>query len=135
MPDIHPFKKKKETTPIQKLQLLITVVSRNQGNYFTDLYEKYDVTIQSSILGKGTATSEILSYFGLAETEKIVIFSLIKENKLSELFSILQEEIKSHENGIAFTIPLTSIVGKRTYQFATKSLKKGENHHGKSATI
>lgn len=131
MPDIHPFKKKKTTSPIvEKLEMLITIVERNQGNYFKNLYEQYDVTFQSIIFGKGTASSEILSYFGLAEIEKEVIFSLIKQSKVKEVFQTLSLEFKNHQ-GIAFTIPLTSMIGKQCYHFATKNLQKGETHHGK----
>ena len=65
---------KKEIAP-QKLKLLITIVPRNKGEFFTDLLQSFEVNLQYSAVGGGTAGSDILHLMGLESNEKRVIFS------------------------------------------------------------
>ena len=75
------------------------------------------------LYGKGTAGKEILSYLGLAETEKAVILSIIREDKTKEILETISEKFEKVKNGkgIAYTIPLKSIIGVSVYQFLSNS--------------
>ena len=76
---------------IKKLKLLVTIVNRSKALFYTDLLEGFDVNMQMVVNGKGTASSEMLMYLGLAETEKAVIFSIIREDRIKEIMDTLEE--------------------------------------------
>ena len=104
---------------IKKMKLLVTVVNRSKETYFIDLLEQFEVNMQMVVYGKGTANSEMLNLLGLAETEKAIIFSCVREDKIKEIKTTLSEKFKKIRNGkgIAYTIPMQSIVGASIYQF------------------
>lgn len=126
--------KKTINSSIKKLKLLITVVDRSKSIYYTDLLEQFEINMQTIILGKGTAGTETLSLLGLAESEKAVIISFVREDKIEEIKETLQEKFEKIKNGkgIAFTIPMQSIIGVSIYQFLSnnKTLIKGEENNG-----
>lgn len=130
-------KNNKPTTNIKKLKLLVTIVDRSKGLFYLDLLEQFEVNMQMLVLGKGTATSEMLGYLGLAEPEKAVLFSLVREDKIKTIMATLQEKFLKIKNGkgIAYTIPLSSIIGVLTYQFLSNNQnhikqQKEANNHG-----
>lgn len=97
----------------EKLELLVTITERNKGNQLISLLEKNDVAFQLVVLGNGTANSSILKALGLADIKKDIVMSVIKQNKIKPAFKLIESEL----NGIAFTIPLTSMVGMSLYSF------------------
>jgi len=117
---VNPPKiKKTQNNDVKKLKLLVTVVNRSKALFYEDLLEQFEVNMQVVILGKGTADSEMLRILGLAETEKAVILSLVREDKVKEIFETLSEKFEKikNGNGIAYTIPMKSIIGVSIYQF------------------
>ena len=74
-------------------------------------------------LGKGTANSEMLDYFGLEDSEKAVIFGVVTDSVWLTLKKGLQSKLQIDipGTGIAFTIPLSSIGGKRELLFLTEN--------------
>ena len=56
---------------------------------------------------------------GLAETEKAIILSCVREDRVEEIKHALDEKFHKIRNGkgIAYTIPLQSVVGVAIYQF------------------
>ncbi len=108
---------------IKKLKLLVTIVDRSKALFYSDLIEQFEVNMQTVIYGKGTAGSEMLSYLGLAEIEKAVILSFIREDKTKEILETLSEKFQKVKNGkgIAYTIPLKSLIGVSSYQFLSNS--------------
>lgn len=108
---------------IKKLKLLVTIVDRSKALFYMDLIEQFEVNMQTVIYGKGTAGKEILSYLGLAETEKAVIFSFIREDKTKDILETISDKFEKVKNGkgIAYTIPLKSIIGVSIYQFLSNS--------------
>lgn len=101
---------------VAKLELLVTVVNRVKGEFYADLIQSFDVNMQLFCLGKGTARAEVLRYLGLADTQKAVIFSVIREDKVENALSVLGEKFNTIKNGkgIAFTVPMSSIIGVAT---------------------
>ena len=79
---IFKINKEKQEQKPKKLFLMITVLERGKSQKFIPILEKHDVVVQMTMLGKGTASSEILNYLGLAENEKDILFSLVKEDKI-----------------------------------------------------
>ena len=106
------------TAPV-KLKLLITVVNREKVEFYTDLLQSFEVNMQMSFSARGTASSDILQLMGLEESAKSVIFSIIREDKAAEALRALEQRFATIKRGkgIAYTIPLTSVVGVTIYRF------------------
>lgn len=111
------------TVTSNRLELLITVVGRNKGEYFVDLIQSFEVNMQFIAHGKGTANEKMLSLLGLTDSEKAVIFSIIQESKIPKALKTLDEKFNTIKDGkgIAFTIPLTSVIGKRIFGFLSNN--------------
>ena len=126
--------KKNINSSIKKLKMLITVVDRSKAIYYVDLLEQFEINMQTVIYGKGTAGSEMLSLLGLAEPEKAIIISFVREDKVSDVVETLSEKFEKIKNGkgIAFTIPMKSVIGVSIYQFLSnnKTFIKEEENNG-----
>jgi hypothetical protein len=103
----------------QKLKLLFTIVNRQKAELYMDLLQSFDVNMQLSMAAHGTANSEMLDYLGLVDTEKVVIISVIRNDKVSDAMKMLEEKFNTIKNGkgIAYTVPMTSTIGVAIYQF------------------
>ena len=103
----------------KKLKLLITVVNRSKAELFMDLLTAYEVNFQTSVLAQGTAKSETLYMLGLEDSDKSVIFSVLREDKAPEAMHMLEEKFHTIKDGkgIAFTVPMSSVIGVAIYRF------------------
>ena len=103
----------------KKLKLLVTVVNRSKTEFFMDLLSGFEVNFQTSVLGQGTASSEAMYVLGLEDSDKGVIFSVLREDKATEAMQALEDKFHTIKNGkgIAFTIPMSSVIGVAIYRF------------------
>ena len=103
----------------KKLKLLITVVNRKKTELYMDLLTAYEVNFQTSVLAQGTAHSEMLYMLGLEESDKSVIFSVLREDRATEAMHMLEEKFQTIKDGkgIAFTVPMSSVIGVAIYRF------------------
>lgn len=101
------------------LYLMTTIVDRKVAKKYSELYKENEQHVMFVTLGAGTAANEVLDYLGLENTEKAVIFSIQEESAWEKIKKQLQQKLKidAPGGGIAFTIPLSSIGGKKTLQF------------------
>ena len=104
---------------MSRLYMMVTVTNRNYRKQFRDFFEKNDLQIFVGVLGRGTARSEVLDYFGLEESEKLLYFSVVTDTTWRKLRRTLitQMLIDVPGTGIAFVIPLSSVGGKKAMQF------------------
>ena len=114
--------RKKQTSAMQaphKLKLLITIVNREKADFYMDLIQSFDVNMQFRASARGTAGSDILQMMGLAQSEKAVIFSVIREDRADEALRYLDDKFHTIKNGkgVAFTVPMTGVIGVAIYQF------------------
>ena len=116
-------KEKPASTDFKKLKLLITVVNRSKGEFYMDYLGGFEVNFQTSVLAQGTAHSETLHLLGLENSDKSVIFSIVREDKAEEILRGLDEKFQTVKKGkgIAFTIPLTSVIGVVIYRFLSNN--------------
>ena len=107
---------------IKKLKLLVTVVDRSKGEFYLDVISQFDVNCQMAMHGLGTANSDIIDMLGL-NLHKAVILSVIREDKVEALMHCLEEKFKTIKNGkgIAFAVPLSSVIGVNLYQFLSNN--------------
>ena len=101
------------------LKLLVTVVNKTKADFYIDLLHSFEVNLQMQLRAQGTAGSEMLHYLGLEESEKRVIFSIIREDRAEEALRVLEEKFSTVRGGkgIAYTVPLTGVIGVAIYQF------------------
>ncbi|MCD8119590.1 MAG: P-II family nitrogen regulator [Lachnospiraceae bacterium] len=115
---------------MSSLYLMVTIINRNRINHFTDFYNAQGLTVSCITLGMGTASSEILDYFGLDGSEKGVLFHVVTDDAWKKTKRALraQMQIDVPGVGIAFLVPLSSIGGKKAlnYLINGQEFKKGE---------
>lgn len=108
---------------MSELFLMAAIIGRDHTRNFADFYEENGVPVNFITLGKGTAGSEILDYFGLEDTEKSVIFSVVTKQTWKKIKIGLQNKMKIDipGTGIAFIVPMSSIGGKKQLKFLTEN--------------
>ena len=120
---------KKQVSSVRKLKILITIVDKSKMPLYLDLLEQYEVTVQMVLSGRGTADSQMLSVLGLVESDKSVIISWIREDKVKDALEMLNEKFNTVKNGkgVAYTIPIESIIGVMAYQLLSndRTVKDG----------
>lgn len=117
-----------DTSAVKKLKLLVTVVDRPKGEFYLDYISQFEVNQQLLLTGLGTASSELVDLLGL-NIHKAVILSVVREDRMDAVMEGLEEKFVTIKNGkgVAFAIPLSSVIGVNLYQFLSNNrLKKGE---------
>ena len=104
---------------MNRLKVLVTTVNRAKADFYMDHIQSFGVNMQMVFFGKGTAPREILAALGLADSDRAVIFSVIGEDRLPAALESLEEKFKTIAGGkgIAYTIPMSSIIGKSIFNF------------------
>lgn len=105
-----------QLTPEQSLVCMITVLNRGYAQQFVNLAALQGVTYNLILRGKGTASSKLLAYLGLGETEKDVIFSTMPHQFSKPIMETVEKELTLHKpgSGICFTVPICHIAGMMT---------------------
>ena len=67
----------------------------------------------------GTSEKAIMNYLGLNQSNRSAIFSVVREDKLKDLLEVLDQNFSTLKDGggIAFTVPLSSMIGTLVYGF------------------
>ena len=119
---IEAIKKYEDTYKVEPLKFLIIIVNHGQGEFFIKkLINEFNISSIFSCHGQGTATREVYDLLGIGEPIKDVLFVLVKESLLSEIYKMINERfsISRNSNGIAFTLGVNSIIGVLIYRFLT----------------
>lgn len=108
----------------QKLKMLVLVVNSRKTELYLDFLQQFDVNIEMIMNARGTASTEL---FGIADTEKSVVFAVVREDRCRKLMSFLDEKFKTVKNGkgIAFTVPLKTTIGVAVYRFLSNNRQEG----------
>ena len=116
-------KPKNPHADFKKLKLLVTVVPRSKTEFYTDFIGGFEVNFCASVLGQGTARSNTLHLLGLEDADRGVILSIVREDKCAEIMQGLERKFNTLRGGkgIAFTSPLSSVVGVAIYRFLSNS--------------
>ena len=109
-------------TAIKKLKLLFTVVDRPKQEFYLDVLSQFEVNLQTVVAGKGTANSELVDMLGL-NLHKATILSIVREDRVDEIMKCLENKFATIKNGkgIAFAVPLSSVIGVNIYQFLSNN--------------
>ena len=113
---------------IKKLKLLFTVVDRSKGEFYLDVISQFNVNCQLVLAGSGTAVSELVELLGL-NVHKAVVVSVVREDLVDSIMNTLENKFSTIKNGkgIAYAVPLSSVIGVNMYQFLSDNrMKRGE---------
>ena len=107
--------------------LLTTIADRRRSDRYEDFFAANQVLVTLTAQGVGTASSQILDYMGIGESEKHVFFSVLPEHQAQDLLKNMNKILRLYipGNGIAFTIPLSSFAGALALKYLT-----GNDHLG-----
>lgn len=106
---------------MSRLYIMGIITNRHMRNKYMSFFKENNLHVTFGALGAGTASNEILSYFGMEATEKIVYFSFVTADTWThikrELYNKMRIDIPGR--GIAFLIPVSSVGGKKALQYVT----------------
>ena len=113
---------------IKKLKLLFTVVDRPKAEFYLDVLSQFEINCQMVVGGKGTAHSELVDLLGL-NPQKAVLLSVVREDMVDPVMKSLEQKFATIRNGkgIAFAVPLSSVIGVNMYQFLSNNKQKKED--------
>ena len=116
---VKPGGERTAMTAPDKMMLLVTVVNREKTEFFVDLLSHFEINMQAVLAASGTADSDTLHLLGISHSEKSVIISAVRQDKVKEALDALDLRFKTVKGGkgIAYTIPMSSIIGVAIYQF------------------
>ena len=110
---------------VKKLVLYTIIVPRGQGENIVKILKSNKSSLQFLLIGEGTATNSIRDILNIEDTKKDIVYSLVREDAVEDIkreidvFFIASKRNK----GIAYTIPLTSIIGVKMYKFITQTVR------------
>ncbi len=113
---------------IKKLKLVFTVVDRPKAEFYLDVLSQFDVNFQMVTAGKGTAQSDLIDMLGL-NINKAVLLSVVREDMVDPIMKCLENKFTTIKNGkgVAFAVPLSSVIGVNMYQFLSNNKQGRED--------
>ena len=102
-----------------RLMLLVTVVQKGKGTFFSDYLQTFEANLQVCVVGTGTAQTDLVEFLGLKDNKRSIIFSIVREDRLNAIMEALEERFQTinRKTGIYFAVPLSSVIGKLSYGF------------------
>ena len=118
-----PYEDRKDIT-IKKLLMHITIVPSEQGPAVNKLLKSLGVACQFTQRGRGTASKTVREILGVEDNHKELIMALIPEDLVERVNVELEAffAVNQRNKGIAFTVPLESIMSVRVYNFLADML-------------
>ena len=104
-----------------ELNYVISITDRDQIQELAALFQSLELNMGLAMLGKGTATSEQLSIYGLSNTEKAIVSTVADGESTRQLFRAAKRKLFMDipGNGIMLTVPIKSVGGGRTLAYLT----------------
>lgn len=101
-----------------KLELFMAVVHNQKAAYYSSIIQSHQANMQFFTPCQGV-THMLLSSLGLTSSPKTLIAGVVREDEAQSLVDFFSETIAKGKDykGIAFTIPLTSVIGTLVYGF------------------
>ena len=110
---------------IKRLYLYTVIVPRGQGDNIIRIFKANKTSVQFLQYGEGTANSDIKEILGIEDTKKDIVYSIVREDYIKDIKKEIDVYfVASKKNkGIAYTIPLNTIVGVKMYKFLSQTVR------------
>ena len=104
-----------------ELYYVIAITDPDRGESMSALYRGAGLHMILAMLGRGTATSEHLSVYGLDATEKVVISGVASGEEAAQLLKAAKRKlfIDIPGNGVMLAVPLKSVSSGRALAYLT----------------
>ena len=114
-----------ERPDIKKLLLYTIIVPRGQSDNIARLLKANKSSAQFFQIGEGTASSRIREILDIEDTDKDIIYTIVSEEAAKEIKKELDVFflVNKKNRGIAYTIPLTTLMGVKMYKFFTQTVR------------
>ena len=78
-----------------------------------------EANLYLTVPASGTSEKAIMDYLGLNQSNRSAIISVVREDKEKDLLEALDDNFTNLKGGggIAFTLPLSSLIGTLVYGF------------------
>ena len=111
--------------------LVVAITERNQGEEFVNWCQAQGIPLVLTVLGHGTATTEVLDCLGLEETEKTMLFCVAAQSSRLVRRAAKDLWLDIPGRGILMTIPVCSIGGIATKDYLLQNQEAEENMENK----
>lgn len=93
------------------VKMITVIVDRGKGKKVIKILNEYALGCQFATYGTGTASTDMQTYFGLEDSKRDIIFTVVPNEKTKEIMQNIKEKLQLHKpnTGIAFTIPLKCV--------------------------
>ncbi len=97
-------------------ELIVAIVNFGAGSRLTKAAKRYGIRGATVTLGKGTAGSQLMDFFGLSDIRKEIVFMVAERDTALQALEALGREFEFHKpnHGIAFTTHLCGVVGTKS---------------------
>lgn len=114
---------------MKDIQFFLTVTRREDALRYTEFFAKHDVQVIYGVPARGTATAKTLDLFGLEQTEKSVLFSVVTGEQARMLTDALVTEmyIDLPDQGIAVSVPLSTMGGRSAFAHFMPGTEPADN--------
>ena len=111
-----PFDQENEIKPVV---VYVAIVNQGNANAVIEIFRRAGSNASFVKMGRGTATKQVREILGIEDNKKEIVVSLIGEDKLKDAVTEFAAFVSSSKRnqGIGFSIPLTSVAGVRMYHF------------------
>lgn len=109
-------------------ELLYIIVAYGKGSSILQFAKKNGVSGGTVLFGTGTVVSPLLELLDLSDTRKEILLMACESQMISSLSKRISEKFKFHKkhHGIAFSIPITNILGAHSCQCEPSNTEGGQ---------
>lgn len=117
--------KKKPPKAPHALSVIVLVVNKRKNDFYVDLLQENEVNICLTTLGEGTYKGNIITGLENIDMEKSVIFGIVRQDREKDILALLNDKFNNVRGGkgVAFSIPLSSVIGVPSYKFLANKEK------------
>ena len=104
-----------------ELYYLMSITDRDRAENMAALYRDAGLNLVTTMMGRGTATTQQLALYGLSRTEKAVTGAVVGTDSMRQLFRAAKRKlfIDIPGNGLMLAVPLKSVSSGRTLAYLT----------------
>ena len=109
------------------MKLVFLITNKGKSENIVKACVKHNLIEAVTLLGKGTASTQILDALSLAESDKDVVVALTDDKHAPIIFNFLEEEFDFINKGfgVGFALSLNSISAK-TFSMINELFKAGD---------
>ncbi len=111
-----PFDKREK---VSALSLVVTIVNRNQGNYFVNQFQDAGASLSMVLFGYSMPPVEVQHLLAINETRKDIVLSIGRTSDVEKMKAIAKNRFSVSEQakGILFATPIDGIGGILVYKY------------------